>query len=230
MGTELTPKNFFPEKIPQNGKTLNISSNALVEIRKKRLATDDPIPHISSDDVRVMVEVAKRDTKYGERNSLLIATLFDAALRCKEALGIHPKDIKKSPEGYFVENVNGKSYRGVVRSGKVAISSSLALQLITYAYQNHILENEPIFPIKRARAFQIIQKVMADANIIKPDHVGSVHVLRHSGCLERLRVTGNPKSLQDQLRHRNAEMTLRYMKTLSSEESIKIQQGVDFKW
>jgi integrase len=43
-------------------------------------------------------------------------------------------------------------------------------------------------------------------------------------------MTGNPKALQDQLGHANAEMTIRYMKTLSKAETLKIQQGVDFKW
>ncbi len=71
---------------------------------------------------------------------------------------------------------------------------------------------------------------MDECGIAKPEHVGAVHVLRHSGALERLRSTGNPKALQDQLGHTNAEMTIRYMKTLSKEETLKIQQGVDFRW
>ena len=41
---------------------------------------------------------------------------------------------------------------------------------------------------------------------------------------------GYPKAVQDQLRHKEARMTLRYLKTLSAQESIKIQQGVDFHW
>jgi integrase len=60
--------------------------------------------------------------------------------------------------------------------------------------------------------------------------VGTVHVLRHSGAIARLAATGNPKAVQDQLRHKEARMTLRYLKTLSAQESIKIQQGVDFGW
>jgi DNA invertase Pin-like site-specific DNA recombinase len=44
------------------------------------------------------------------------------------------------------------------------------------------------------------------------------------------RATGNPKAVQDQLRHKEAKMTLRYLKTLSSLESLKIQQKVDFGW
>jgi len=71
---------------------------------------------------------------------------------------------------------------------------------------------------------------MASAGIAKPDGVGAVHILRHSGAIERLRRTGNPKAVQDMLRHRSARMTLRYMKTLSHEESMAIQQAVEYDW
>jgi len=62
------------------------------------------------------------------------------------------------------------------------------------------------------------------------DHVGGVHILRHSGAIERLRLTGNPRATQNQLRHKSALMTMRYLKTLTADESLKIQQGVDFRW
>lgn len=64
----------------------------------------------------------------------------------------------------------------------------------------------------------------------KPPHVGAVHVLRHSGALERLKDTENLQALQDQLGHSTAKMTLRYMKTLTAEESVRINQQVDFRW
>ena len=51
--------------------------------------------------------------------------------------------------------------------------------------------------------------------------------LRHSGAIARLEATGNPKALQDQLRHFSARMTLRYMKTLPAKRSLEISQGVD---
>ncbi len=39
--------------------------------------------------------------------------------------------------------------------------------------------------------------------------------------------TDNPNAVQDQLRHKEARMTLRYLKT---QESLKIQQELDFQW
>lgn len=35
---------------------------------------------------------------------------------------------------------------------------------------------------------------------------------------------------QSQLRHKSALMTMRYLKTLSADEFLKIQQAVDFQW
>ncbi len=69
---------------------------------------------------------------------------------------------------------------------------------------------------------------MVNAGVVKPDGVGTIHVLRHSGTLERLRVTRIPKAIQDQLRLSSARMTLRYMKTLVTEESLATNQAVDF--
>jgi integrase len=65
-----------------------------------------------------------------------------------------------------------------------------------------------------------VDRAFEKAGIRKPEHVGTVHVLRHSGAIARLAATGNPKAVQDQLRHKEAQMTLRYLKTLSSLESL----------
>ena len=53
------------------------------------------------------------------------------------------------------------------------------------------------------------------------DHVGCLHVLRHSGAIARLQVSGNPKSVQEQLRHKSAQMTLRYLKTIGHDEAMR---------
>ncbi len=54
------------------------------------------------------------------------------------------------------------------------------------------------------------------------------HLLRHSDSIERLRQTRNPKALQDHLGHASPLMTLRYLSTLQEEDSLRIQQDVEF--
>jgi integrase len=82
------------------------------------------------------------------------------------------------------------------RPGVAAISPSLAAELQSYAYRKEIKLDDRLFPIKRARAFQVCDLAMIAAGVSKPDHVGTVHVLRHSGALERLKTSGNPKVVQ----------------------------------
>ena len=54
------------------------------------------------------------------------------------------------------------------------------------------------------------------------------HLLRHSDSIERLRQTRNPKALQGHLGHASPLMTLRYLSTLQEEDSLRIQQDVEF--
>ena len=53
-------------------------------------------------------------------------------------------------------------------------------------------------------------------------------ILRHADAIERLRQTRNPKALQDHLGHASPLMTLRYLSTLQEEDSLRIQQDVEF--
>ena len=47
----------------------------------------------------------------------------------------------------------------------------------------------------------------------KSYHVGPVHLVRHPGALARPHATGSLNALEDQIRQKDASMTLHYMKT-----------------
>ena len=204
---------LVPRQPPKLHKT-----NQQLAIRHQREYQADQVPHISIEDVRRMAAQVK------ERDQLLIRLLFDGCLRASEAVSVRPKDIEEDV-GWLVR-ILGKGDKW----GSVAISPSLAAQLQAYAYRKGIPFDQRIFPITRYRVHQIVSRAMERAGVSKPAHVGAVHVLRHSGAIERLRQTGNPKALQDQLRHKSAAMTLRYLKTLSQQESLRIQEEVDLRW
>lgn len=206
------------------GRLLNKTKNVTAITRVKGYQADY-VPHIDIEAVKAIADAAGRTGRHRGRDSLLVETITDPCLRITECLRLRPRDIKQGQTGWYVE-VWGKGGK----PGVAAISATLAAQLQAYAYRNGIGINERLFPINRTRAFQIISRAMKDAGIRKPEHVGAVHVLRHTGALERLRATGNPRSVQEQLRHSTAQMTLRYLKTLSIEESLQIQQEVDFQW
>ena len=212
-----------------NDTALCNKTSQVSAIQRSADGASDYVPHISPGDIRLLVTVASQQKRHGERNSLLIKLLYDSALRCSEGIGVRPCDIAMDSGGWTV-SVMGKG----TKPGKVAVSASLAAELQSYCYRCKIAEMDRIFPISRSQCFRIVCNAFDRAGLRRPtrenDRVGAVHILRHSGAIERLRQTGNPKALQDHLRHKSAQMTLRYLKTVSADESLRIQQGIDFKW
>ncbi len=214
--------------VPVTDKTLTLNKNTKVSvsaIARAKVASGAYVPHLGINEVRSIANAAGSIGNNKERDKLLIMTLFDGCLRVSEALGLRPLNIKQDSDGWCLE-IFGKGGK----PGIAAISASLAAQLQAYCYRHKVEPNERIFPINRTRAFQICEHAMIVAGVSKPQHVGACHVLRHSGAIERLRATGNPRAVQEQLRHTTAQMTLRYLKTLSADEAITIQKGVDFQW
>jgi integrase len=202
--------------------------NKIVNVPAIRSGQDtqaDYVSHLTPGDVRLMVVVASRDPRHGKRNAALITLIFDGALRVSEALGIRPIDITQDNTGYAVRIMGKGSKPGIA-----AITPETANTLLSYCYNEGIPKESRIFSITRSQVFRIVEAAYKAAGVWQPskatDRVGAVHVLRHSGALARLAVSGNPKSVQTQLRHKSAAMTLRYMKTLSEDEGLKIQQGV----
>jgi len=182
------------------------------------------IPHLTREDVLRVARAAERLGRghKGKRDRLLILTMFDACLRVSEAINLRPKDIVQGPRGFRLR-VYGKGGRW----GEAAVSPSIAAMLYAYIAERELPPDARIFPITRKRAHQIVQRAFEEAGVVKPPGTGHCHVLRHSGALERLRLTRNPRALQEQLRHLTPDMTLRYFKTLTREEALQVQEAVD---
>jgi integrase len=174
---------------------------------------------------RIARDGGSRGRGNAERDQLLILILFDAALRVSEALGLRPCDLFQE-DGHPRLRIVGKGKKRAV----VSVSRSLFDRLLAFAYARKLQGEDRFFSITRSRAHQIVSRAYRAAGIVKPDGVGTLHVLRHSGAIERLRETGNPRAVQEQLRHATPTMTLRYLKTLSAEEALKVQDQVDFRW
>ncbi|MFC2018698.1 tyrosine-type recombinase/integrase [Chloroflexota bacterium] len=213
--------------VPVTALKRNKSSQQLA-IRRGEAGSADYVVHLNLDQVRRLASAAG-ESRHGERDKLLIQLLFDGCLRCSEAIGVRPCDLAQGHTGWAVK-VRGKGNKTAL----VAISPTLAAQLQAYAYRHKLDDNDKLSPITRSQAFRIVTTAFDRAGLTRPrretDRVGAVHILRHSGAIERLRQTGNPKAVQDQLRHKSALMTMRYLKTLSHEESLRIQQKVEFQW
>lgn len=204
----------------------NKTSN-LPAILRGQAGEADYVPHLTRGDVQLMAMVAAKGKRHGRRDAALIRTVYDGALRISEALEIRRVDLGKTPDGWTV-HIHRDSKTG---SGLAAISEGTVNELIAYAYDAGIAPTARIFPISRSQAYRIIVGAYEKSGVRRPskatDGVGAVHILRHTGALERLKASGNPRSVQAQLRHKSAAMTLRYLKTQQADESIQIQQGVN---
>jgi integrase/recombinase XerD len=177
------------------------------------------VPYLSREEINLLVDEARKGRK-GERNALLILLLFQTGLRISEALSLTPSKIEHF-EGRPALRFTGKGRKMRV----VALPERLADKLRSYAYQNDIKQNEKFFPINRQRAWQILKEVSRKAGITKRVYP---HLLRHSDAIERLRQTGHPKTLQHHLGHSSPVMVMRYLSTLTQEDSLRIQQQVNF--
>lgn len=219
-------KNETALTVRADNTALRNKSIKVSAIQRAEAGAADYVPHVSVGQVKSIAGAAGQNKRNGERNALLIKFLFDGCLRVSEALAVRPIDLQRTSDGWTARVLGKGSKPGVV-----AISASIAAELQSYCYRARIGEGEHIFPVSRSQVFRIVTDAFEKASIPRPskerDHVGGVHILRHSGAIERLRVTGNPKATQNQLRHKSALMTLRYLKTLSADESLKIQQGVE---
>lgn len=177
------------------------------------------VPYLTREEINLLVEEAKK-RRNGERDALLISLLFQTGLRISEALSLTPSKI---------DLFEGKPVLRIIGKGKkpraVACPERLADKLRAFAYENKIEPDQRFFPINRQRAWQIIKETSRRAGLNK--NVWP-HLLRHSDAIERLRQTGNPKALQHHLGHSSTSMVMRYLATLTQEDSLRIQQQVKF--
>jgi len=178
------------------------------------------VPYLSSEEVQRLAEEARKG-RNGERDSLFILLLYQTGLRISEALSLTPAKIDQF-EGKPVLDVLGKGKK----SRLVSCPESLAQRLLGYINKKGLNSQHRIFPFNRTRGWQIIKETAAKAEFEKRVFP---HLLRHSDAIERLRQTGNPKALQHHLGHSSISMVLRYLSTLTQEDSLRIQQQVEFK-
>lgn len=176
------------------------------------------VPYLTREEVVRMVEAISG--RHQVRDRLLVKLLFATGLRISEALSLTTQMIG-AHEGRAVLYVKGKGSKPRL----VACPDGIAHQLKSYAFDTGMTPGDRIFDIDRRRAWQIITKAGKDAHINKRIYP---HLLRHSDAIERLRQTGNPKALQLHLGHNSMTMTMRYLSTLTAEDAVRINQGVEF--
>lgn len=195
------------------------SSKSLVKRQTELSKAFKIVPYLTREEIKLLTDKSY-ERRNGERNSLLILLLFQTGLRISEALSLTPNKIEIF-EGRPALSIIGKGRKPRV----VACPERLADKLRAYAYNRQIKPDEKLFPINRQRAWQMLKETSSKAGLAKRVYP---HLLRHSDAIERLRQIPNPKALQHHLGHASPAMTMRYLSTLTQEDSLRIQQQVDF--
>jgi len=178
------------------------------------------VPYLLPEEVQRLAAEARKK-RNGERDYLFILLLYQTGVRISEALSLTPAKIDQF-EGKPVIDIMGKGKKPRL----VSCPESLANKLIAYAYHKKLDSQDRFFPFNRIRGWQIIKQAAIKAGFKKRVFP---HLLRHSDAIERLRQTGNPKALQHHLGHSSISMVMRYLSTLTQEDSLRIQQQVEFK-
>ena len=85
------------------------SANNTLAMRKSQETEADFVPHLRIDEIQQLAKEAEQRARAGkgERDSLLIQTLFDGCFRVSEALRLTPESLVQTPHGW-VTRIKGK--------------------------------------------------------------------------------------------------------------------------
>jgi integrase/recombinase XerD len=176
------------------------------------------VPYLTPDEVS-RLSAACRGRQRDRDALLLLLLLFQTGLRISEVLSLTVAHLSRQPGALEIVGKGGKPRL-------VACPAPLAHRLKAYAFDRGLGPGDRLFPMGRKRAWQVIGAATAQAGLAKRVYP---HLFRHSGAIERLRQTGNPRALQLHLGHASPLMTMRYLSTLTAEEALRINQAVRFE-
>ena len=178
------------------------------------------LPYLPPEEIALLENAAARAPRKGDRDSLLIAVLFQVGLRASEVTRITPNHLELF-EGKPVLRLIVKGHKQHVMS----VPEPLANRLHAYAFRNGLTKSDQFFPVNRQRVWQIVKRAARDAGIGKRVYP---HLLRHSDAIERARQLRHPKALQEHFGWSSPYMVMRYLSTLQQEDALRINQEVRF--
>ena len=83
---------------------MTLDRRSLPAVREAESGSAAFVPHLDLEAVqRLMAAASLASPGSGERDSLLIATMFDGCLRVSEVLALRPTDLKSSPSGWSAQ-------------------------------------------------------------------------------------------------------------------------------
>ena len=168
------------------------------------ILTKDLPKYLAAEEVRRVIEQAK-----SPRDRLLMELLWQTGVRISECLALTPGHVDFN--GSVLKAPTLKRRKPMMRP--IPLKPGLLGELARHIASRKIGEEEPIFSIKRTRAFQIIQRACLAAGIERSR--SHPHSLRHSFAIACV-LQGVPVPvLNAWLGHAGLESTLIYSKVLA---------------
>lgn len=171
----------------------------------------DQVQPLSEEQIRALI-VAARTTPTPERDSLIIALLFDTGLRVSELCALAVGDVDMGRLMVTVKEGKGGKARYVPFAPEVRKAMFKYIATLDNAE-----EEDPLFPLVRGDCTQLsrraigrmLKRLAAKAGI--PSNQICPHKMRHTYSIHYLRNGGNQFSLMSNLGHTSTTMTARYV-------------------
>ena len=144
MSEELEITGKINEK--PNGKAMVVYQPKQIKRSFRRGDYTRPVFFITETEVYRLADVAET-MRHGERNELLILTMFQAALRVTEAVKLRVQD-KATVDNKHILLIQGKGNKPRL----VAIPGKLSYHLGDYAHRHGLKPDDKFFPVTRIRA------------------------------------------------------------------------------
>jgi len=176
------------------------------------------IGYFSPEEVEAIVHAPNLSDRYGRRDMVLLALLYDSAARVQEICDLRVKDIRLQKP--CTVTITGKGEKTRV----VPIMPETAKAIRSYLEENRLTEpskgDYPLFTnhkhskLTRAGVTYILKKYSAAARIANPLFPATVspHMLRHSKAMHMLKVGVNLVYIRDFLGHAQIVTTEVYAK------------------
>lgn len=168
---------------------------------------------LSLDEIDAMQTMHNKNTLEGERNEVIIETLYSCGLRVSELVGLKISDLYFK-EGFIKVDGKGSKQRFIPISNFAADKITHYLKEIRPQWKVKKEAEDTVFvnrrggALTRAMIFTIIKQITALAGIEK---VVSPHTLRHSFATHLLENGADLRSIQTMLGHESITTTEIYM-------------------
>jgi integrase/recombinase XerD len=217
---------YVQMEAPENLKLCNM----ILSIPTKKVA-ESPIPYLTIDAVKTLLEVIDIKTKKGRRDLALVALLYDSAARVQEVVDLTVGDISLSPA---TVRLKGKGRKTRIIPIVVQTAKLLGSYLKEYGLLGEEAINLPVFSnrvnqkLTRAGISYILSKYVEAAKKNQPklfQKKVTPHILRHSKAMHLLQAGVNLIYIRDFLGHASVTTTESYAKADSEIKRKAIEKA-----